>query len=738
MTPIDRTPSRLSPTKFRVWQTGVIIIFVGLAFLYNLMTPIFEGPDEIWHFTFANYLAQGRGLPVLAASGADIRLRNAGHTPLYHLLAAVIIAPIDRSDFPAGFRFNLASPSITPGSFSDRPNLFIHTSHEDFPYRQTTLAVHLARLLSTVLGIFTVLGVATVARFVVKDDELALLAMSVTALIPQFAYESGIFNNDALAIAGTTWLLAALLWLIQTLELPARNRAWTGRAASAGVLLGITLLSKVGMVALAPFPALVLGLDWFWKGRKRARFYAGSLGIVYGVALVIAGWWYVRNWVLYGDPLAWQQWYAQAGAGRIPPTGSDFLHDMAGLFGMFWADLTLRLDRQWGWLFASLVGLAAAGLLQRASRHEWPEIYVPGLLGALCTFGLVLLVVVRYSFSVYDIPGRLMHPALAGVTLVMALGLTGWSHRRWRSLIIGGTLGTLFLFNLLALWGAIRPAYARPVLSSAKLPDGTTPVAVRFGGFLEIVGYRLSETRLTPGRSLKVWTYWRSLAAQPHQIPDLHGTVALVRPDGRVIGHTEIRLGTTVYPSSEWQPGEIIAAEAILPLGSDVETPVAAQIQLGVIAGGTRILTEMGETIVAGQIAVNRDSVETCPYSQPVQAVFDGKIQLLGYGLESSTLVFCWQALAALPVDYTIFIHGYHADGSLAGVTDAPPYRGNYPTSHWEVGEQVEDRHPLPANADYLMVGWYRLDTGARLALDEMGHSELKLVLPTAGSKTGQ
>src|SRR3989337_1183238 len=88
-------------TRFTRYSLLIILsVFIALSLLYSIATPIFEGPDEIWHYAFADQ-----------------------------------------------FHFNLASPKITPGGQSDRPNLFIHTAREDFPYRNTALAVHLARLI---------------------------------------------------------------------------------------------------------------------------------------------------------------------------------------------------------------------------------------------------------------------------------------------------------------------------------------------------------------------------------------------------------------------------------------------------------------------------------------------------------------------------------------------------------------------------------------------------------------
>ncbi len=301
----------------------LLAVFVLLAGLYSLVVPVFEGPDEIWHFAFADYLAQGRGLPRLSATQPDIWLRSAAHPPLYYLPVAALIAPLDRSDFPAQFRFNLASPHITPGAVSDRPNLLVHPAREAFPYQQAVLAVHVGRLVSVALGALTVWGawelVWRLLRRHSSSRGLAVLATALAAFVPQFIYGSGVINNDALATAVATWTLVAVLELMNSL-----SRRW---AVAVGLGLGISLLSKLGMVALLPLPALALAVanaqvvrGWLGRARwlppdvpaaqlspqSRWRATAAAGLWLYGVAAVVAGWWYARNWLLYGDALAWR------------------------------------------------------------------------------------------------------------------------------------------------------------------------------------------------------------------------------------------------------------------------------------------------------------------------------------------------------------------------------------------------------------------------------------------------
>jgi 4-amino-4-deoxy-L-arabinose transferase-like glycosyltransferase len=699
-------------SKLKISEVGVtrysllvvIAAFVALALIYSFAVPLFEGPDEIWHYAFANHLASGGELPVFDANRPATFLRNGAHPPLYYALIAALIAPIDRADFPAEYRFNLASPRITPGASGTSPNLLIHTAHEDFPFRNTALAGHLARLVSIALGTLTVVGIFVVARHLLREDRLALLATALVAFIPQFVYGTALINNDALAAASATWLLYTLLRLME-------DGRWRWAVLS-GVLLGITLLSKIGMIAVLPIPALALLIMW-WRSRKRGSriTHHVSLGLlIYAAAALIAGWWYWRNFALYGDPLMWREWQVLTGTGRVPLTPIDFLRDMLGFFGLFWADFSLRVDRVLWPIFGLMVIAAGVGLIRRALKRQWPALDWYGLLVGLAWLGLLLATAVRYSFAIYDIHGRLLYPALAPIGVVLALGLSGWPRPRW---VMGIALATIVTMAVLAPLTIIQPAYARPIVSA--LPGDAIKTSHRLGN-VELIGYQAKNDRVKAGEPIELVTYWRKGVADAVA---LSGVIALIAPDGQVVGRSEMLLGTDAYPVEAWQSDEIVETRFRVPTWTEFPAVATAQVNVG------------DRSVDLGRVTVWAE--RPCETVQAVDVTFGGSIKLTGYRIDEGSapqIVLCWQAIKSTPVDYTVFVHVPNDSSMISG--DGQPVGGNYPTSAWQPGDVIEDVHLLPVGGDLKIpqasIGLYRLDTGERLPIDDTGATEFELI----------
>ena len=121
--------------------------------------------------------------------------------------------------------------------------------------------------------------------------------------------------------------------------------------------------------------------------------------------------------------------------------------------------------------------------------------------------------------------------------------------------------------------------------------------------------------------------------------------------------------------------------------------------------------------------------------NRPRSASFAGQLLLDAFGLSADQLpagsslqvATRWQALVAPAADYTLFTHLLGADGSLVSQVDGQPQGGLRPTGSWPVGEQFTERvalqlpRTMQPGSYAVQVGWYRLDTLERLAVDGSG-----------------
>jgi hypothetical protein len=123
------------------------------------------------------------------------------------------------------------------------------------------------------------------------------------------------------------------------------------------------------------------------------------------------------------------------------------------------------------------------------------------------------------------------------------------------------------------------------------------------------------------------------------------------------------------------------------------------------------------------------------PGSEPV-AIFQPadtkapEIMLLDYEIAppaeitpTLTLTMTWQALGTPFQDYTVFVHTLAEGDAKAAQRDTYPCDGDCPTSTWQPGQIVVDRHKFdlspaaPPGPYRLAVGLYLLDTGERVAV---------------------
>jgi hypothetical protein len=123
---------------------------------------------------------------------------------------------------------------------------------------------------------------------------------------------------------------------------------------------------------------------------------------------------------------------------------------------------------------------------------------------------------------------------------------------------------------------------------------------------------------------------------------------------------------------------------------------------------------------------------------------FGDEVKLLGYDMPERQikrgtplpLALCWQSLATMDRDYTVFVHLFGREGKAVGQEDTYPGGGNYSTAQWEPGEVICDAYEVlvvpeakaPSRA-MVDIGVYDLDTGERLHAYDQDARPLERVL---------
>jgi hypothetical protein len=253
----------------------ILAAFAALAGFYALATPVGEGPDEGDHVRYAAFLRQTGRLPDRFTDGVV----QDHHPPLYPVLGALLAGDLARLPLPARIAL--------PGPYAAEVRL-------DRPVPQAPewpLSVFYGlRALSVALGVLALAALHAGARAAFGGRRgPALAATGLAAFLPGVPFAAAVINVDVLAIATSTAALAlALRWLAA--PAPPRPRA----GLLLGFALGAALLAKVSALALLPALALLVLL--------RRDLFRPAL-VAAGVALLLAGWWYARNGLRYGDPL---------------------------------------------------------------------------------------------------------------------------------------------------------------------------------------------------------------------------------------------------------------------------------------------------------------------------------------------------------------------------------------------------------------------------------------------------
>ncbi|MEP7286757.1 MAG: glycosyltransferase family 39 protein [Chloroflexota bacterium] len=699
---------------------GLILAMYVLLGLVFSSGPIFEGPDEIEHYRFIRTLLETRALPDPASQP-----RSQYHqAPLYYLIAAPLAALFHDNDFAQiDGRINPFYPYQMAVPGNDNKNLYLHTRAEAFPYSEsgTAQAVHALRLLSIVLGAGTILTSYRVFSILWPHrPDRRLIAVASVAFLPQFVFMSSTINNDNLLYLCTS----LFLWLI--LRQSQLGPSWQN-AFGLGIVLGLTLLTK----ASAAFLILPIGVATVLD-RRTWRF----VPLILTITFTVAGWWYIRNWIIYGDPtLAWESllvWKTEAIRNGSIALGIG-LSRLSYSYATFWARFgqgAVAVGPPIYLFFNSLTLLTCVGMAGNLIRHLRTGVKLPAVRQFLIvtSFGATWIVMLIYFASTAwsGNQGRYLLPGIAVWGACIAFGLDVLTPYKLRLNVALLETATLAGVVALCVVGYFLPSYKVWPLPAAI----AQPLSLRYGDVAELIGMSPNNPKGHPGDVIHIMLYWRALHTTPLELQTYLHTLDsdLVRRDSfPAMGH---------LLSTDWQPDETWTESYVVPIpdNAPIRTiyPLLAGLYDPVQHRPLAVTDGLGNTTtpIIGHIIISGIAEAHAPAAYHFGNSIDLSVPQITYNGNQLKVCLRWQSLHAMTTDYKVFVHVLTESDMLLTQADFQPRQGLYPTSDWEPGEIIPDCATLPnvpnlATGTRIAVGLYDVTTGQRLAVQDANGNTL-------------
>ncbi len=109
------------------------------------------------------------------------------------------------------------------------------------------------------------------------------------------------------------------------------------------------------------------------------------------------------------------------------------------------------------------------------------------------------------------------------------------------------------------------------------------PTAVNFGNEIDLIGYDIDEARARPGDTVDVTLYWR---AREEMGQDYTVFTHLIDDGGEIWAQSDDQPVRGDYPTSFWDPGQVVRDQYELILPSDIP-PGEYQLELGLYLAPT-------------------------------------------------------------------------------------------------------------------------------------------------------
>jgi 4-amino-4-deoxy-L-arabinose transferase-like glycosyltransferase len=702
--------------------------------------PVFEGFDAQAHFAAIQYYRSDRTLPELTPATAERSYELIPHPPLYYVLSALAGSgwPLDDASAAASASVNgYFDKSLSARQSITLPNVAW----------QELAPAWAARFVSMLGGLIVLVCTWWMARRLVPQAAtFALAAAAIAVFNPQFLFSAVTITNDGWSAATAALALAVGVDVVVARRPP---RAWLWVGVATGVA-GLTKYSTLGLVL--PLGVLFL-LAWQQQGWRNWKPALAAFGYAAAGFAVVAGWWFVRNWLLYREivPLERVAEVLPTGHRAEPYTWQRTFEYVPWLIASFWGvfvaviapPLYLDATRWFMWIgFGGLAfGLAVAAVHLRRT-HGRPSL--EGLvvyLVLLPWLAVVAGMVLYWTRTVaYGEQGRLAHVGASAFGVAMVAGWQAWLPANWLPRLhswrvaLHILLATGAVITALALVPFLQSSFGLPrTVSQPLTPD--RPVAASFTGGMQLLGVDMpAGAALEPGKPLPLTLYFTTGTPIPE---DYTLFLHVADAEDRLLYQFDGVPLQGRHPTRQWAPGQVFADTHTIVV-DDIGQDELATLSMGfypIADRSTRVEVydangqAIGDRLVLAQLRLHKQGSHPKVGGNGPAGTWQNGIVLDKAELAVDTqgvptgVTLTWAPTATIQSNYTVFVQVLDADTRILAQVDSQPQGGSYPTSTWRAGDVITDTLAWQGDAtnwNRIIVGLYGAD-GVRLPLQGGG-----------------
>lgn len=397
--------SVVSKRQNLIYLLILLAVFFIFGSCYIFIDPIWSAPDEISHFTYSKYILDHQDLPNYFT---HLNFWEAHQPPLYYLLSSIVLLPVN--------------------------NLSID------------IQVYVLRYLSLLMGLITVLVSYFAVRKVFPDKKYIYLGIpTFIATLPMYQYISASINNDNLAN-----LFGAIL--IYYICSSLRDKLSSKLVILASLFIGMSIITKIILLPLAAILGIIIFIRIL---REKSKKIVKMLYLIIPIIL-ISSWWFIRNYILYGEPLGWaamsELWsglqYKNIFNQELFITWWKTIYK--SFFGIF-GKLNILLPIYVYLFYSILTVVSIFGWFQASIRKKYSTVQRNTVLILLFGFFITLFGVFYNSTKFYQPQGRYLFPALISIAIIIVPGLFFLIEKKYKLLLSTIVVIILLGINILSV-----------------------------------------------------------------------------------------------------------------------------------------------------------------------------------------------------------------------------------------------------------------------------------------------